>query len=221
MTEETSNTSELDIEAYKSKADLLGIKYHPNIGAETLRNKITEHMAKIDQPAAPKSELVDEEPEFIEPVLQPAVPNLAPAAVESPVAASPVHVAKRIPVAETAREKAYRIKMEASALVRIRITCMNPHKREWEGEIFTVANKICNFKKFVPYNEVWHVPNMVLNMIQERQCQVFITTKGSRGFKSRTGKLIKEFGVEILPNLTKEELADLAQRQAMANGTQA
>jgi hypothetical protein len=38
----------------------------------------------------------------------------------------------------------------------------------------------------------------------------------SRGNKVRKGKLIKEFAIEELPPLTKEELAELAQRQAMS-----
>ena len=53
----------------------------------------------------------------------------------------------------------------------------------------------------------------------QRQCQVFYTKKDSKGNKSRVGKLIKEFSVEVLPPLTERELKDLAQRQAMANGT--
>jgi hypothetical protein len=37
------------------------------------------------------------------------------------------------------------------------------------------------------------------------------------GNTSRTGKLIKEFAIEVMPQLTSEELHDLAQRQAMSN----
>lgn len=113
-----------------------------------------------------------------------------------------------------------RLKKEASKLVRIRVTCMNPAKKEWEGEIFSIGNSIVgSFTKYVPFNteEGWHVPAMMLQMIQDRQCQVFYTVSDSRGNKTRKGKLIKEFSVEVLPPLTAEELHELAQRQAMSN----
>lgn len=110
-------------------------------------------------------------------------------------------------------------KQEAAKLVRVRITCMNPNKREWEGELFTAGNTVVgSFTKFVPFDVEWHVPQIILNMIKQRQCQVFYTTKDGRGNRIRKGKLIKEFAVEILPPLTEKELKELAQRQAMAAG---
>lgn len=113
-----------------------------------------------------------------------------------------------------------RLKREATALVRIRVACMNPAKKEWEGEIFSVGNSVVgSLTKYVPFNaeDGWHVPQMILQMIQDRQCQIFYTVADARGNKVRKGKLIKEFSVEILDPLTPEELHDLAQRQAMAN----
>ena len=110
---------------------------------------------------------------------------------------------------------------EALALVRIRVTCMNPNKKEWEGEIFTVSNAVVGTqRKYVPFNadEGYHVPRIILNQIKARQCQVFHTVKDERGNKTRQGKLIKEFAVEELPALTEQELKELAQRQAMAKG---
>ena len=110
---------------------------------------------------------------------------------------------------------------EASRLVRVRVACMNPLKKEWEGEIFCAGNSVVGtFKKYVPFNaeDGWHVPNIILKQIQRRQCQVFYTAKDERGNKVRKGKLIKEFAVEILDPLTDEERKDLAQRQAMAKG---
>jgi hypothetical protein len=114
-----------------------------------------------------------------------------------------------------------RLRREASALVRIRLSCMNPAKKEWEGEIITVGNSVVGtFSKYVPFNadEGWHVPKIILDTLQERQCQIFYTPIGKDGKKGgRTGKLIKEFAIEILPMLTPEELHDLAQRQALGN----
>lgn len=120
---------------------------------------------------------------------------------------------------ESDNEKRIRLKKESSELIRIRVACMNPNKKEWEGEIFTVGNAgVGTFKKYVPFNadEGWHVPRIMYNMLVERQCQVFVTVRDPRGNTHRKGKLIKEFAVEVLPPLTEKELAELARRQAMS-----
>lgn len=118
-------------------------------------------------------------------------------------------------------EAAYRNqkRKEASELVRIRIACMNPNKKEWQGEIITTGNGVVgNFAKYVPFNaeEGWHVPRIIYTQLVNRKCQVFVTTKDNKGNSTRQGKLIKEFSIEVLPNLTMAELKDLAQRQALA-----
>jgi hypothetical protein len=103
----------------------------------------------------------------------------------------------------------------ASKLVRVRLTCMNPTKRDWTGEFFCVANTLIEHKVFVPFNadDGWHVPHMIYEMIRDRKCQVFFNKKVN-GATVRVGKLIKEFGVELLPDLTSEELKELAAVQA-------
>lgn len=122
---------------------------------------------------------------------------------------------------ESLKARRKRKREDALQLARIRVTCMNPQKKEWEGEIFTVSNNLVGTqKKFVPFNadDGWHVPRIILNQLKNRECQVFHTVKDERGNKMRQGKLIKEFAIEELPPLTEKELQDLAQRQAMARG---
>ena len=128
---------------------------------------------------------------------------------ETPAPAS-VEQEKAAPV-ETENQRRKRLKNEQIALKRIRITCMNPMKSEWTGEIFTTGNDaVGSLRRFVPYNEAWHVEAIMLDMIQQRKCQIF--QKGE-------GKLVNEFAIEMLPDLTQKEIKDLAQRQAMAAGT--
>jgi hypothetical protein len=134
---------------------------------------------------------------------------------ETPKQAAPVAA----PVAETENQRNNRLQMEAMELIRIRLSCMNPAKKEWEGEIITVGNSVVGMvKKYIPFNaeEGWHVPRIMLEALKERQCQVFVTLRTKNGVAIRKGKLIKEFAIEVLPPLTQEELHDLAQRQAMA-----
>lgn len=168
--------SELD--SLKARADMLGISYHPSIGVDKLREKVSAAMAATSEQDKPTQ-----------------------------------------PVAETENEARSRHVREASELVRIRVSCMNPNKKEWDGEIFTVGNSVAGtFKKFVPFNveEGWHVPRIIYNQLVERQCQIFVSHKDERGNSTRKSKTIKEFSVEVLPPLTAEELAELARRQAMA-----
>ena len=174
-----------ELTTLKERATLMGLKFHPSISLDKLREKVN---AATDESDEPDVEVV------------------------SAKAVAPV-------IEETMNQKRNRLKKEALALVRIRLTCMNPAKAEWEGEIFTIGNALIgSVKKFVPFNadDGWHVPTVILQQLQERQCQVFVSAKDARGNNVRRGKLIKEFAIEILPPLTKEELEELARRQAMS-----
>lgn len=129
-------------------------------------------------------------------------------------AAVPVEASEESSVARKLRKR-----REASELVRIRVTCMNPNKKDWDGEIFTAANAVVGtFKKYVPFNadEGWHVPRIIYNMMTQRQCQIFVNKKTKNGVTMREGKLIREFAIEVLPMLTEAELSELATQQAIA-----
>ena len=135
---------------------------------------------------------------------------------------TPEEVVTVKPGKETDVQLKARKRREANALIRIRVSCMNPNKKEWDGEIITTGNtNTGTIKKFVPFNsdEGYHVPHMIYEQLLQRQCQVFVTVKDNRGNKVRKGKLIKEFAIEVLPPLTEKELKELAQRQAMASGS--
>lgn len=115
-------------------------------------------------------------------------------------------------------QRATKLRKEATKLVRVRITCMNPNKSEWSGEFFCVSNSyIGTVKKFVPFGVEYHVPEILLTMIESRQFQQFYNEK-IKGRNVRKGKLVKEFGVERLKPLTEQELKELARRQAMREG---
>lgn len=140
---------------------------------------------------------------------------------EVPEKAAPTKVVKE---EETEAQLNSRKRLEATELIRIRVTCMNPQKKDWDGEIFTTGNAVVGtIKKYVPFNadEGWHVPRMIYQQMLERQCQVFYTVTNRNGVKTRAGKLIREFNIEVLPPLTVEELKEIAQRQAMAAGSAA
>lgn len=107
-------------------------------------------------------------------------------------------------------------------LVRIRIACLNPLKKDLPGEIFTVANDyIGTVRKFIPYGEAtddgYHVPFCIYQMLEEKRFLNIRTIKDRRTGTNRIEqKWVKEFAIEILPQLTKEELKQLAQAQIAA-----
>lgn len=118
---------------------------------------------------------------------------------------------------ESENARRIRLRDEATKLVRVNITCMNPNKREIEGEIITGGNSLVgSFKKFILFNtpDGFHVPAVLLNILKSRKCQVFITERTKGGIAVRKSKLINEFAIEVLPPLDKEELQELAARQA-------
>lgn len=181
-----------ELTSLKARADLLGIQYHPSIGLEKLREKVNAAVTS-DGPV----DTTDTE--------------------TAPVAVAVATKGSTAVVAETDGQFRARKKREASELIRIRITCMNPNKAEWEGEIMTASNSVAgSFKKYIPFNadEGWHVPRIIYNQLKERECQIFVSSQDSRGNTVRKGKMIKEFAIEIMDALTHEELTDLAQRQA-------
>ena len=164
---------EQELEMLKTRASLLGVKYHPSISVDKLREKIDALDSTQD-------------------------------------------VVIKVPSEEDKRVALIR---EANKLVRVRITCMNPAKKEWEGEIITVSNSVIGtIRKYIPFNadDGWHVPQAILNMLNERMCQVFNSVPDGKGNMVRKGKLVKEFSIEVLPDLTPSELHDLAQRQSMS-----
>lgn len=172
--EDRSEGSIIDeLAVLKQRADILGIKFHPNISLDKLREKVQAAMEGSTKPSEPKE--------------------------------------------ESHSEIRARLLAEQMKLVRIRISCLDPKKKELEGEIITVANSyIGTVRKFVPYGEKtdngYHVPYCIYQFLKDRQF-LQIRTRKVGGKEFAETNWVKEFSIEVLPQLTKEELADLAAAQ--------
>ena len=206
-----------ELTTLKEKADFMGLPYHPSIGIEKLRIKVAEAIAAEGAPRRVADEVVGT------PVQAYQAPTLAPVSFETPrtVYVNPrQHADAESPAlrGENAGQKRLRLKRHANELIRIRVTCMNPAKKEWEGEIIAAGNNLVGtVSKYIPFgiDEGWHVPRILYNVIRDRMAQIFITVTDKRsGQKVRTGKMIKEFAIEVLEPLTTEDLQELAARQA-------
>jgi hypothetical protein len=192
MTEQTQQPVDesSELETLKARADLLGIKYHHNIGVQRLGQLVNSAISKSDENRDVK-DLISGDSEYL----------------------TGSEYQKLV--------EADRLK-DANKLIRIRVTCMNPIKKDLSGEIISVgSSKLGTFKKWIQYNtpDGWHVPKIIYDFMVTRECSVFYSVKDRVGNDVRKSKRVKEYAIEVLPPLTKQELKDLAQRQSMARGT--
>lgn len=111
---------------------------------------------------------------------------------------------------ETAIQKA---RKEALKLVRVNITSMENTKNNLSGEIFTVSNGIASVKRYVPFGIDWHIEQMLLNTLKEKEFQRFGTEKTPSGQTVRRAKSVPAYAIQILPPLTEKELEDLRKSQ--------
>ena len=203
MSEAQSNGSEElnqqdELEVLKARARLLGVEFSNNIGLDTLKERVA---AKLNDTPAPSETTADT-----------AQANpLTGATEESPaVAAAPV---KRL----TLRQHLLNENMK---LVRVRVTNMDPKKADLQGEFFTVANEyLGTITKFVPYGEVtddgYHVPYCIYKMLLARKFLQINSRKNKKtGQLDVSQQWVREFALDILPDLTEKELHQLATEQA-------
>lgn len=196
--DQTPQPTELDM--LKQRAKLMGITFSNNIGLDALKAKIEEHkaaaMAKSQAPASASTEM-----------------TMATEQTE-PAAQNPK--AKKISLRA-------QLQKEKMKLVRLRITNLDPKKKDLPGEILTVANEyLGTVRKFVPFGEQtdngYHVPYCLYEMMRDRKFLSIKTRKGPKGQTIVEQQMAREFALEVLPPLTEAELARLSTAQQAAGG---
>lgn len=181
----------------KERAKVMGIPFSNNISLETLRKRVADKMEGKDE--APEVNALTGDPEI-------------------------AHAMAAKPLNQQANEVALRKLMYAKQMrqVRVRITNMDPKKKDLPGEIWTVANEyLGTVRKFVPYGEQtddgFHIPYCLYRLLDSKR---FLHI---RDVKDRTTGIVrqdkvwaKEFSLDVLPTLTQGELDRLAAAQAAA-----
>ena len=181
----------------KERAKVMGIPFSNNISLETLRKRVADKMEGKDE--APEVNALTGDPEI-------------------------AHAMAAKPLNQKANEVALRKLMYAKQMrqVRVRITNMDPKKKDLPGEIWTVANEyLGTVRKFVPYGEQaddgFHIPYCLYRLLDSKR---FLHI---RDVKDRTTGIVrqdkvwaKEFSLDVLPTLTQGELDRLAAAQAAA-----
>ena len=181
----------------KERAKVMGIPFSNNISLETLRKRVADKMEGKDE--APEVNALTGDPEIAQAL---ATKPLDP----------------------KANAVALRKLMHATQMrqVRVRVTNMDPKKKDLPGEIWTVANEyLGTVRKFVPYGEQtddgFHIPYCLYRLLDSKR---FLHI---RDVKDRTTGIVrqdkvwaKEFSLDVLPTLTQGELDRLAAAQAAA-----
>lgn len=171
----------------KMRATALGLTFSNNISLETLRAKVE---AAING--------------------------------DTPVSEGGNPLGETIPENETPNQIRARLYKECMKLLRCRIQCLDPKKKDLPGEIFTVANEyIGTVRKFIPFGDVtddgFHIPQVLYDMLKERKFQNLRTVKDKRtGTERVENSWVTEFAIEILPQLTPQEIERLAAAQKAA-----
>jgi hypothetical protein len=220
------------LQTLKIKADALGIKYHHRIGINRLAELVSQHENELDEQdeegtiegeygsydgdaseedvgeeGGIEADAPDEEGQEVKP--------------ESP----PVVVPKNLCMTEQEylEKTTAENKQNMGRLVRIRLQCLNPNKKQWPGEIISVGSaRMGTFKKYIPYNsdEPYHVPYVIYKELLNRKCRVGYVVNGPNGQKINRSKLVNEYAIERMEPMTIQELKELARRQAMAGGVE-
>ena len=187
-----------ELDSLKARAATMGISHHPSIGVDKLKTKINASLKG--------------EPDPDEVVLEPEVP----------LKGKPEPLAKTAKRTRSKKELTAlyhtKLRKDANRLVRIRLTCMNPDKTQWPGEVIDVGNSVTgSIKKFVDFEaeEGYHVPYMIYEALVDRKYQQHKKVRLSNGAWGIKSGLVREFSVELLTPLKNIEMQELATRQAL------
>lgn len=186
-----------EFELLKERARKLGINFSNNIRIETLRERVNNKLeGKEETPEVNALELGAE---------------IAEAKDTVPVEA----ISPKMSIRQQVRK-------EALKLIRVRITNLDPKKKDFPGELITIANEyIGTVSKFIPFDESsdegYHIPYCIYELLKDRQFLQIRSTKDRRtGTNKVETKYVREFAIEVLDPLTPEELKELAIAQAAA-----
>jgi hypothetical protein len=218
-----------ELQMLKDRAKMMGIQFSGNIGLDALKAKVTARMEGEPDEAEVQTENVNENPFGSSVSNQPALDKMSE--MPKPV----VHMSKSMlnplngdrggftpGVKMSFREQQLK---DAMRLVRCRIVNMDPKKKDLDGEILTVGNRyIGTVKKFIPYGEAtddgYHIPKVLYDELEDRKfLHIQVTKDKVTKMQKVVTSYVKEFSIEVLPQLTPTDLAKLAAAQAAAGNT--
>lgn len=198
-TDEDEGGSKLpdELTMLKSRAKLMGVTFSNNIGLDALKEKIEDHKQKTDNAQKQVASQTQQNEEKAE---------------------------RTVAKGKKMNLRAY-LQREKMKLVRLRITNLDPKKKDLPGEILTTGNEFLGtVRKFIPFGEAtdngYHVPYCLYELMRDRKFLSIKTRKGPKGQTIVEQQMVREFALEILPPLTDEERSRLAAAQLASGGVE-
>ncbi len=204
MGSDTQDNNELSAKDILKELKLHGINLHHKTGLPKLQSILKQVHAGTYQ-----VDKVEEKTETVEVVEKVEVALTEP--TEAALAAKKAHQT-------LTREQ------RALKLSRVVVSPNDPALNQHSGLIFSVGSSKVNkgrvVKKFVPFNneEGWHVPQIILDTIEQGQYQHFKEVTRPDGSKTMVAHQSKKFTVRYLDALTDAEMKKLAASQQATDG---
>lgn len=215
-----------ELQSLKERADLMGISYPANVTLATLKKKVNEQIEAKEEGEVSEDELTlntdgsvskktspkDEEyPDIGKSTETKEVSEQKEKEVETKEVEKKASPKRKL----TFREQLYRENMK---LIRVRIHQLDPKKKDLPGEVFTVCNEyLGTLRKYVPYGEQqgdkgYMMEHWLYTMLKDRKF-LNIRTLKRNGIEYTDSRWSPEFHLEVLPNPTPAELAQLRANQ--------
>ena len=174
------------LDKYKKIATNLGIAYSPNIGENTLIDKIKEKCTN-DNIEFDTLLHIDEEidTEYIE-----KVKNIHLEDMPDPTDSN-----------------------DYNRLIRVSISCLDPTKASNQSEIFTVGNLLVTQTKCVPYNKPTHITKFMYDDIKGRKYQHLTMSKDKFGNDSPKPEIVPAYSITVLDPISIKEWQAIANEQ--------
>lgn len=216
----------MELQQLKDIASKVGYKYHHMTGATKLEEGLTAYCIEIGTtlgeiastleltPTVAEASIFDEQPkdehEYRSKVNEQNLPSIF---------SSTDIVSKLSKISFSQAEKELNKKVssnrakEAMRLIRCIVTCNNKNKTSYIGEIFCARNAILpEVKKFIPFGVPTHIPQILFNMIKEKQYQQFKIRKVN-GNDIKEPFLVSEYNIQMLDPISVEEFNAIKQKQ--------
>ena len=171
----------------KVRAEELGLSYNSNIKTDALAELITNAENGLT-------------PEIV------AAAKEAEEVAKKLVEKQAVEVAPVVNQAKTVGQVKAEARKEAMKLVRCVVTSMDKDKADLSGEIISCGNSMTGMiKKFIPFGKEWHVPTVILETLKDKKMLMTRDRRTEKGTVKEHYE-VSQYNVQILPDLTQEEL---------------
>jgi hypothetical protein len=124
------------------------------------------------------------------------------------------------PKEETPAQVEERLLKEATALIPVTVTSMDPADAETTGVLVSVGNrKLGQITKAIPFGYKWYMPKILVQHMEAQMfCRSSMVPTGVPGTPERLNtQWLKKYAIMYHPMPTPEDLAELAKAQALGN----